>query len=109
VYVLKPTLTESGKAILLWLQKQSPLLVVLDNTRENVQIVRLEYLIYKKNGSVTESYIFSLSTTLLFWTMSSKSLSIMGCGDTPPAVAIPSVATTTASLSSRLGPLIAQY
>ena len=62
-----------------------------------------------QKGSVTESYIFPLSTTLLFWTMSSKSPSIMGCGDTPPAVAIPSVATATTSLSSRLGPLIAQY
>jgi hypothetical protein len=41
--------------------------------------------------------------------MSSKSPSIMGCGDTPPEVAIPSVATATTSLSSRLGPLIAQY
>ena len=56
-----------------------------------------------------QSYFFSLSTTILFWTMSSKSPSIMGCEDTPPAVAIPSVATATASLSSRLGPLIAQY
>ena len=35
-----------GTAILLWLYKQSPHLVVLDNTRENVQTVRLEYLIY---------------------------------------------------------------
>jgi hypothetical protein len=53
-----------------------------------------------QKGSVTESYFFSLSTTLLFWTMSSKSPFIMGCGDTPPAVAIPSVATATTLLSS---------
>jgi hypothetical protein len=62
-----------------------------------------------QKGSVTESYFFSLSTTILFWIMSSKSPTIMGCGDTPPAVAIPSVATATTSLSSQLGPLIAQY
>ena len=36
-----PTLTGSGKAMLLWLQMQSPLQVVVDNTRENVQIMRL--------------------------------------------------------------------
>ena len=93
--------------LLLWLQKQSPLQVMLDYIRENVQIMRLDYLniLY---GSVTESYIFSLPTTLLFWTMSGKSPSDRGRWDISPAVAIPSVVTATL-LSSRMGPLIAQY
>ena len=59
-------------------------------------------------GYVTESYNFSLPTTLLFWTMSGKSPSDRGHGDISPAVAIPSVATAT-SLSSWMVSLIAQY
>ena len=70
--------------------------------------VRIPHIQY---GSVSESYIFSLLTTLLFWTMSKCLIRapITGRRDTPPAVAIQSVATATTSLSSRMGPLIAQY
>ena len=93
--------------LLLWLQQQSPLQVMLDYIRENVQIMRLDYLniLY---GSVTESNIFSLPTTLIFWTMSGKSPSDRGRWDISPTVVIPSVVAATL-LSSRMGPLIAQY
>jgi hypothetical protein len=60
-------------------------------------------------GSVTESYLFSLPTTLLFWTMSGKSPSDRGRGATAPAVDISSVATAITLLSSQMVPLIAQY
>ncbi len=54
-------------------------------------------------------HIFSLPATHIFWTMSGKTPPERGCGAKAPAVAIPSVATAPSLLSSRMGPLIAQY
>ncbi len=52
---------------------------------------------------------FSLPATHLFWTKSGKSPSEKGGGASAPAVAVPSVASAASSLSSQMGPLIAQF
>jgi hypothetical protein len=52
---------------------------------------------------------FSLPSTHLFWTESSKSPSEKGRGASAPTVDIPPVASAASSLSSLMGTLIAQY
>ncbi len=58
---------------------------------------------------VEDPALFSLPATHLFLTKSGKSPSEKGRRASAPAVAIPPVASAASSLSSRMGPLIAQY
>ncbi len=58
---------------------------------------------------VEDPALLSLPATHLFWTKSGKSPSDKGHGASAPDVAIPPVASAASLLSSRMGPLIAQY
>ena len=52
---------------------------------------------------------FSLPTTHVYWTKSGKSPPTNGRGAPAPEVAVPPVASSASSISSRINPVIAQY
>jgi hypothetical protein len=116
--VIKPTPAESGRAMMLRCLQSLPLMVALENIMENgAWFANLAGGITHTTGYhnkwVADPKSFSLPATHLLWSKSGKNPPEGGGGwSTTPTAAITTTAasvTSGSSLSSRVGPLIAQY
>ena len=117
--VIRPTPAESGRAMMLRCLQRSPLIVALENITENgawfanhaggIPLIQLDFT---TNGSLIRSPFPFLPLIFSGLNQGRLLLREVVVGSMTPTVAItPSAAsgTSVSSLSSRVGPLIAQY